>query len=322
MNAIVKIAKGKALATKGGGAIVKLGKGRALAKGAGNAGLMLMNQTVEQFAPALRVAQRYRPHWESAIGPIGIVGVPRNVDVAKQIHQSFLAALPVMDATCSTLERVQRANERMDRASAMLMLNVLFAAIGKRKSDDENATLLAAAADMFNPANDVLANIKLASQSDDSPWVRKPIYQHPLVLAIAVKKLIETAKFTSCAELREAMADVSNSIGVKIWHLGYMTQRIDDADEMLFERDRASWDQMHARVDAAVERTMLRELLSEEGPSNDTDENGNPEFPPSPRWLALEEMLKAKEASKQREAACRTTPAKRTRKAKAKAEGG
>jgi hypothetical protein len=116
-----------------------------------------------------------------------------------------------------------------------------------------------------------------------------------LVLATAIKTLIATAKFTSCAELREAMAKVANSINNSAWHLEFMIERIHTADAMLFEKDRATWDAAYANVDSKGLLWMQEQLeMAGEGPSEDEDEDGNPEYPPSPRWLALERLLKAK----------------------------
>src|SRR5262249_47366833 len=157
---------------------------------------------------------------------IGVVGVPHKVDDAKKIHRGFLPALVEMDRACKVLAQVTSGQPPVDRATALSMLNVLFAAIGKRKSDEESTLLLAAASDMFNPVNDVLGCITGV----------EAINRHPLVLAIAIKQLIATAKFTSCAELREAMAKVAKSISIDVWHLEYMMNAIDRADDMLFEK--------------------------------------------------------------------------------------
>jgi hypothetical protein len=264
MNALVKVSK----------ALVKAPKGAAGA-------LERMNQTMEHFAPALDLSRRHSGRWEALICAIGIVGVPYSVDEARKIHHSFLAAFTGMDEAYKVLRQVKYDHPPVDRATALAMLNVLFAAIGKRKNDEESAILLNAAADMFNPINDVLGHITGLEQ----------INRHPLVLAIAIKQLIATAKFTSCAELREAMEKVANSIRIKVWHLEFMMQTIDSADVMLFEQDRATWDETHARVDAAIERKMLRDLEDLESPYENDD--GVME-PGSPRWQALDDLLKAK----------------------------
>ena len=58
--------------------------------------------------------------------------------------------------------------------------------------------------------------------------------------------------------------------------------------------------------------------LGGEGPCEELDENGNPEYSPSPRWQALDDLVKAKQVAKSpRQAACEAKPAKRTRKPKA-----
>jgi len=262
-------------------AIVEM-PGKALVKSSKGDGLVPMNRALEVFAPALALSKRYSQRWNVSIYQIGVIGEPRSVDTARKIHHGFLSALVEMDRACKTLQQVTSGHPPVDRATALSMLNVLFAAIGKRKSDEESALLLAAASDMFNPVNDILGCIT---------GVEK-INRHPLVLAIAVKTLIATAKFTSCAELREAMAKVERDIRTSAWHLEVMTGAIDRADAMLFEQDRATWDELHARGDAVVQRFMLRDLEDIEGPREEDGEF--PATPGSPRWQALDELLKAK----------------------------
>jgi hypothetical protein len=268
-------------------ALVKMpGKGLASSSRKGD-GLVAMNQALEDFMPALAISNRYGRQWQASICTIGLVGEPRSVDTARKIHHGFLPVLVEMDQACEKLKDVVRGHPAVDRATALSMLNVLFAAIGKRKSDEESSLLLAAAADMFDPGNDVLGCITGVER----------INRHPLVLAIAIKQLIATAKFTSCAELREAMAKVANSIGISISHLEFVMEAIDRADAMLFEKDRAAWDAAYANGDSKVVLAMREwSELAGEGPSEDEDENGNPEFPPSPRWQALAALIEAKNA--------------------------
>jgi hypothetical protein len=270
-------------------ALVKVPKGAAAA-------LQCMNQTIEHFASALDISRRRRLQWESSICSIGVVGEPRSVDVAIKILRGFVADLAEMDAACEMLQQVTSGHPPVDRVTALSMLNVLFAAIGKRKNDEESAILLTAAGDMFNPVNDVLGCITGV----------EAINRHPLVLAIAIKQLIATAKFTSCAELREAMEKVVHSIGISVWHLEYMIATIERADDLLFEKDRATWDAGYARADRETILMLHRRAeFAGEGPSEDLDENGEPEYPASPRWLALDGLLKAKAPERKRIAAAR-----------------
>jgi hypothetical protein len=255
-------------------ALVKVPKGAAGA-------LQCMNQTLGHFAPALAISHRHSLIWDASICTIGVVGVPYTIVDARKIHRGFLAAFSEMDEACEVLQQVKDGHPPVDHATALALLNVLFAAIGKRKNDEESAILLNAAADMFNPINDILGCITGVEQ----------INRHPLILAIAIKQLIATAKFTSCAELREAMAKVVNSIAIDVWRLEYMMEKTHNADAMLFEKDRATWDETHARVDAAIERKMLRDLENVEGAYEDDD--GVPQSG-SPRWQALNDLLKTK----------------------------
>jgi hypothetical protein len=293
------------------GTLVKMpGKGVARPSSSKGGGLDLMNQAIKHFAPALAISNRYSVRWQASICTIGIVGEPRSVETARKIHDGFLAAMAEMDRAYKTVHGIMSGHPEVDRASALSMLNVLFAAIGKRKSDDESIILLNAAADMFNPVNDVLGCITGVER----------INRHPLVLASAIKKLIATAKFTSCAELYKAMQSVEHFIGIQAWHLDFMIERIHTADAMLFEEDRAAWNEAYTNVDSKVVLLMREwsELMGE-GPCEELDENGNPEYPPSPRWQALDDLVKAKAAipkSEPREAACEAKAAKRRRKPK------
>ena len=72
--------------------------------------------------------------------------------------------------------------------------------------------MLAACCDMFSPMNDIIG---------EGMGLWKPICKHPVVLALAIKKLIATSVFTpSPSELREAMATVTHRIAVRAEWLG------------------------------------------------------------------------------------------------------
>ena len=280
------------------GTLVKM-PGKGVARPSSSRGLDLMNQAIEPFAPALAISKRYSVRWEASIGAIGLVYTGHG----REIPRDFLPAFVEMDRACDTLRGIKSGHPEVDRVSALSMLNVLFAAIGKRKSDEDSALLLAAAADMFNPANDVLGCITKVER----------INRHPLILASAIKKLIATAKFTSCAELHEAMQSVEHFIGIQVWHLEFMTERIYLADAILFEQDRTAWDKAYANVDCEVVLAM-RESSEMMGEGPFPEDGEFPATPGSPRWQALDDLVKAK--SQPRRVACETTVAKRTRKPK------
>jgi hypothetical protein len=257
---------------------------KAVAKTAKASGVALINESIFEFAPALAVATRYRPQWESAIGSIGL-DRPWRLAEAKQIHNRFLAAVVELAAAYDALMSMVSRPHKIDQASALAMLNVLFAALGRKKSDEESAILLGAAVDMFDPVNDVCGSVTGIA----------PVSAHPLILALAIKRLIATAKFTSVAELREAMGYVENSLNVKRWHLEYMLENIELADAIVFERDRPTWEANHARCSIAVNRKLVSDLeLRDENRYEDDD---GVQHPGSPRWQELERIVRAKEAA-------------------------
>jgi hypothetical protein len=154
----------------------------------------------------------------------------------------------------------------------------------------------------------------------------KPVSKHPVVLALAIKRLIAKSKCVpSPSELRETMELVLERLG----SLGGAAQRyieaVQEADKIVFALDRAAWTAMYASagINSQVPLAMQGRLEDEE-PGE--DEHGNPIA--SPRWRALNDVweakLEAEEAaelveaseSQPRIAACDVPPAKRTRKPK------
>jgi hypothetical protein len=159
------------------------------------------------------------------------------------------------------------------------MLSVLFGALSKRKADDADGNpsmMLAACTDMFSPMNDVIG---------ETTGLWKPVCKHPIILALAVKKLIATSLFMpSPNELREAIAEVKRTISVRASWLGEFLSWVGTADRLLFEFDRPAWEAAYAKVGSSVAQAM-RNLVND-GPGEDA--------PPSPRWQALNAICKAK----------------------------
>jgi hypothetical protein len=86
---------------------------------------------------------------------------------------------------------------------ATAMLSYLFGAKGRRR-DEEAALKLAACIDIFDPANNELADTLQL-------WSKVP--GHPLILALAIKNLMANKIFEpEEAELREALTDVHDEI--------------------------------------------------------------------------------------------------------------
>jgi hypothetical protein len=257
------------------------GASKALAKGGGRGGsgggggLKVVEETVAAYAGLLNMSQRYRDEFERGGGSIGAVGVSD----PKRIHGRWLRHYAEIKAARSALSDILlMPRTQVDSAMAMQMVSYLFAAIGKRKTDEENAMLLFAATEMFSPTDATIGSVT-------GLW--KPINRHPLILALAVKKLINTAKFTSCAELREAMEEVHRKLGHQKWAMDSISEQIEEADEIMFEREREAWAAAYRNADHAVAFEM-RECLWTEAPG---EEDTGEAIAPTPRWSALNEII-------------------------------
>src|SRR5205823_9619507 len=120
----------------------------------------LINDTLTELVAPLQVSESFRKEWNAVSGhTIGSVCLgdddepfkPWFLGNAKRIHGRWLRHYVEIRATHSALfEILVLPNKRLDHPTTVRMLSVLFAALGKKKSDDENATLLLACADMFS----------------------------------------------------------------------------------------------------------------------------------------------------------------------------
>jgi hypothetical protein len=120
------------------------------------------------------------------------------------------------------------------------------------------------------------------------------------------------------AELREALAKVKQRLLAHEHYVDQWLNKVDRADGIVFAFDRPAWDAAYARIDSKVPLLMREHAeFGGEGPCEDLDENGNPGYSPSPRWQALDDLVKAKHAIEseppRRAAACEANP-KRKRK--------
>jgi hypothetical protein len=304
--------------------------GKGLARPSPKGGLALINAALADVPEMMTIADRcnylhsHTPDHSSHLGCIGEFDA-RFVGRAKIV----LGHLCHYASACAAYDKISdilhlSSEDAVTQAMAAKMLSVLFGALSKRKADDtdENpAMLLAACADMFDPMNDFVGeNLRL--------W--KPICKHPVVLALAIKKLLATQKFSpSPSELREAIIDVQTRIGVRASWIENWLVWVDRADEIAFTFDRAAWDAAYAGAGSEIVLAVRERLGLVEGPDQDYDDDGKP-LPPSPHWLALDDLYKAKLAaeeaaeaeaeSKQRIAACEMKPTKRTRKPKREKE--
>jgi hypothetical protein len=295
--------------------------------------IALVNETIMEFTAPLKVSKNFIAEWCTVSGhSIGTVCLPKGrietpskfpglLDEATRIHRYWLRHYAEIEAVSAILlEVLVPLNREVDHATAVRMVGALFAALGKKKSSDENETLLLACADMFSPLSETIATVT-------GLW--KPVDRHPLILALAVKQLITCSVFTSAAELCGSMAKVRKTIE---WHVGsmqYLSNIVERADQIVFDGDRAAWNAAHAAAGNSAE--VVAEMqkwwcLDEEGYE---DDDGNA-VPPSPRWQAFADLIKAKSSEHcslekakaavvklpPRRAACTTKPAKRTRAVK------
>jgi hypothetical protein len=197
---------------------------------------------------------------------------------------------------------------KLTTADASTMLHYLYGAMGKRRNDEAAAKLLACT-DIFSPASNALGSAL-------GFWEEAPT--HPVILAVAIKQLMAAKTFEPAeAELREALLNVKERLSAKNWWVWKWLEKLDQMDTWIFKDDRLAWDAAYANVRSKIPLCMQKHAeLGSEGPGEDLDENGNPEYPPSPRWQALNDLYETKRKAEQLAA-----PPKRKRIAAAKKRG-
>jgi hypothetical protein len=294
MSAIVKIEGGKLAKPKGGGAAIAQ-----------------IEATVAPLAKPLAFAAQFQ-ECPTYLGE-GKIQPGRFLADAKRVLTRLLPRVPEIEATHSVLFEITMFEMSLgvggiSQAVAIAMLGVLYGALKRKADRDDNATLLIAAADMFNPVTQSLG---------ESTRLWKPVSRHPAVLALAIKKLLASQVFSpSPSEIREAMTDVRRHLAMMDSRLGQWLERIDRADAIVFLSDRKAWDAIYATAPANAVAAML-DRASDEGAGD--DDNGDP-VEPSARWIALNDIVEhqAKLAAPEppRLAACAVKPAKRTTKAR------
>jgi hypothetical protein len=283
------------------------GKGLARRSAKGD-GLALINEMLDaDVAKVLQTArqcQRDMQRNDCYLGGERGVWEAKFLDRAKLIHNALLARAGDVEDAYQALTILQMPPyQPIAYASAVKMLSVLFGALSKKKANDENtATLLSACADMFSPSSQMIG---------ESLGLWKPVSDHPVVLALTIKKLIATHVFSpSPSELRDAMKLVCDKIGTLAAYAEQWLVLLDKADRVVFLFDREAWNAAYANMNSRVPSAMVK--LAEH---DDCGHAG--EMPP--RYKALDKLLDAKlgaeqETETKRIAACQATPAKRTRK--------
>jgi hypothetical protein len=198
---------------------------------------------------------------------------------AKSNHERMLPRAGLVRAARAALWRILLPpTQTITRIDAIMMLMVLFGTLGKKK-DADTTTLLAACVEMLDPDSDSIG---------EATGLWRPVSPHPVVVALAIKRLINTAVFTSPSELRDAMHESRRTLVNLEQYTDRWMALLHKADRIVFEHDRAAWLEAYADVGADVVTTMM-----DSDESADVDDNGD-DIPASPRWVALEAMRRAK----------------------------
>ncbi|WP_409191042.1 hypothetical protein [Bradyrhizobium sp. RDM4] len=235
--------------------------------------------TLDRLQGPLSVAGRCRDELREVLQPIENVVLHHDLLPAAAFnHARMLSRAAQVSATHAALLPVAYphivATPIITDEIALTMLTVLFGAVGKAKGGDAQI-LLEACIDMFGSSDAIGAFTRL--------W--RPVSTHPVILALAVRQLINTAVFTSVAELRDAMLDAQRSIIQLTTAADRWRDLLRVSDRVLFEFDRAAWMQAYASVGADVV-----EVMQDADEAGDEDEDA----PPAPRWIAQEAMRRVK----------------------------
>jgi hypothetical protein len=240
------------------------------------AGTALISATLDRVAAPLQVAGQCRSELRDVLRKVGEHRY--YLPDAKFNHGRMLSRAALVSRTHTALLPVVYphivATPTITAETALAMLTVLFRGVGKAKNVETN-TLIANCVAMFDPRSDIIG---------EATGLWTPVSSHPVILALAVKKLLYNSVFTSAAELRTAMREARNSI---LW-LSQDTERwlalLQASDRVLFEHDRAAWDLTYQNVGADVVSVM-----------QNPEEAGDDDEPASPRWSAQEALRLAKQ---------------------------
>jgi hypothetical protein len=249
-----------------------------------DSGLALINETLTEIAEPLAVAEQSRVMVQR--GGLPFLGEPTAfLDAAKVVRAKMLRDVAKVEEARSALMDIVLPPWRnpLTPANAIRMLGVLFGTLTKKKAGDENsAMLLACCADIFNPINETIA-------ASTRLW--KPVSRHPVVLALAIKKLIATSVFTPPpSELRDAMIEANRRISRLEFWAGEWLDLFDRADLVVWEFDREAWHAAFVNLDISIPLAIQDRIQHDEGAGEDDE-------PPSPRFAALEKLCNEKHSA-------------------------
>jgi hypothetical protein len=226
--------------------------GTALTRPAAKKAIALINATLTDLVDVMETARLCDDLFAQAPDNSSYLGrgvEEKFLDRAKIVH-GYLWQFAYADAAYTSMLEILRPRDESEitQATANKMLSVLFGTLTKKKADTDEM-LLAACADMFDPLNDMLGK-------KTGLW--KPVCKHPVVLALAIKKLIATSVFAPTpSELREAMETATQKLQAAKRQLGNFLAWMIQADKIVFAFDRAAWEAAYARLDSRGPLAMV-----------------------------------------------------------------
>jgi hypothetical protein len=201
---------------------------------------------------------------------------------AKNNQQRMLPSAALVRTTLIALRPIMNPDLfgiRISYATAVQMLPALGTLIAAKR--EEKTALLESCAEMFAPGMDAIGQAT-------GLWQR--VSKHPVILALALQKLLNVKVFASQAELRTAMLDAEKKIKSLFSAAESWMNLLCDSDHILFERDRAGWRLAYSNVSGEIASAMLASVEMDEDAGDDEDAI-------SPRWAALNELRQAKLAA-------------------------
>ncbi len=155
---------------------------------------------------------------------------------ARIVRAVLLPNLQSIDAAWRDLADMttsDRPDEAVTEPQALRMLAGLYGALAKRQTDArDGAALLQVTAEMFSETDTALARVINV----------EPLPRHPVVLALAVKKLIATKVFAPApSELRKALLEVRNRIVRLRCDVSPVLEMARAAERLVFQQDREGW---------------------------------------------------------------------------------